>query len=217
MNIIEAKDLRINVNNEYYLENISFNIEEKETVVLYAQNIEATAILKAIYLDKKAIDGEIYYFNESINKFNRSDIDEWHANDISYIDKNDGLFFNLRVIENITLPQSINRIEIDKEYLNEVINVLKIQDLMEKYPIELTKYERLRVSIARAIISKPYIILIDNAFEFLNKVNLEEIFKILNTLSSMFSITLFHATTDINMLKFATKKLVLEEGILSEL
>ncbi|MBR4237494.1 ATP-binding cassette domain-containing protein [bacterium] len=217
MDIIEVKDLRINVNNDYYLENISFSIQEKETAILVAPKIEASAILKAIYLDKKAIDGEIYYFNESINKYNRSDIDEWHANDISYIDNNDGLFFNLNIKENITLPQSINRVEIDKDYLNEIINVLNINELMNKYPIELSQYERLKVNIARAVISKPYIVLIDNAFDFLNQEHKEEAFKLLNTLSSMFNIALFHATTDINMLKFGTKKLVLEEGILSEL
>ena len=217
MNIIEAKDLRINVNNDYYLDNISFSIQEGETCVLYAPSNEAKAILKAIYLEKRALDGEILYFSESTDKYNRNDIDEWHASDISYIDKNDNLFFNLTILENITLPQSINRVDIDKDYLDQVVRALKIDNLLDKYPIDLSRYERLRVSVARAVISKPYILLIDNAFDFLNKAHQEEAFELLNSINSMFHITLFHATTNINMLKYATKRLVLEEEILSEL
>ncbi|MBP5342712.1 ATP-binding cassette domain-containing protein [bacterium] len=217
MNIIETKNLKINVNNDYFIDNISFSVSEGDTLVLYSNEHEGSQLLKAIYLEKKPVDGEIYYFDELINKYNRNDIDEWHARDISYIDKNDYLFFNLSIKENITLPQQINRVEIDKAYFNEVIKTLDIATLLDKYPIDLNPYERKKISIARAIISRPFILLIDNAFEFLTKPHQDEIFKMLNTINSMFHIAMFHTTTNINMLKYATKKFVIEEGILSEL
>ena len=81
---------------------------------------------------------------------------------IGFIFQNYNLIPVLNVLENIILPIELDGGEPDKEFVQEVIELLGLKEKMYKMPSQLSGGQQQRVAIARALASKPSIILADD-------------------------------------------------------
>ncbi len=71
--------------------------------------------------------------------------------------------------KNIMLPLELANNTHDVEYFSEIVKLLKIEDCLSKYPSQLSGGQRMRVSIARALITKPEILFMDEPFSSLDE------------------------------------------------
>ncbi|MFM1515353.1 ABC transporter ATP-binding protein [Helcococcus ovis] len=125
-------------------------------------------------------------------------------------------FFNLIPVltaeENIKLPTSLDNIEIDKEMFDEIIKQLGLTDRLNHFPSQLSGGEQQRVSIGRALINKPSIILADEPTGNLDKKNSQEILNLLKLFGKKYGITVVMITHDLSLAAAADRIIKIEDG-----
>lgn len=125
-------------------------------------------------------------------------------------------FFNLlqeqTIIENLMIPFDLNHERVDKAFFEEVINDLELTNLVNKFPHELSGGEQQRVSIARALIRKPAIILADEPTGNLDRENTKQVIKLIRHCQKRFDQTILMVTHDIELAKETDALIYMEDG-----
>lgn len=125
-------------------------------------------------------------------------------------------FYNLipviTVKENIEMPLLLDNKQIDKTYLNELLKLLKIRDKLSSFPGSLSGGEMQRASIARALITKPSIILADEPTGNLDTKTGKEVINLLRLSVKKYHQTLIMITHDPSIAVSADRVIKLVDG-----
>jgi putative ABC transport system ATP-binding protein len=120
---------------------------------------------------------------------------------IGYILQSGGLLPFLNVKDNILLSQKLNDQEVDLKSFNKLINLLGIQEQINKKPQYLSGGQRQRVAIARALIHNPEVILADEPTASVDKPTAIEIRNQLNKLAKAYGSSVLMVTHDMEMVE----------------
>ena len=140
-----------------------------------------STLLSLVSLIDRPSSGSIRFQNKQIDFSKSEKNDLFRANNIGIIYQQDNLLPDFNALENVYLA-SLAAGNDKKSALNKAKYILKIVGLshrIEHYPSELSGGEKQRVSIARALINEPKIILADEPTGSLDKKTSEEIFSLL--------------------------------------
>lgn len=171
------------------LDNFSYSFLNRGLVGIYGDSgCGKTTLLNLIGGIDTLTSGDILIDNKSLTKFKNKELDAYRNQEIGFIFQDDNLIDNLNVFENVSLALSLRKIngKRRKELVSESLKEVGILDKEKKYPSELSGGEKQRVTIARALIKKPRIILADEPTGSLDKENSFEIMKILKELSKKY-------------------------------
>lgn len=156
--------------------------------------------------------GSVVVKDIELTKLNNKDLMRFRRNHIGFVFQ----FFNLlqeqTVIENLMLPFDLNNQQPDKKFINEIVHYLHIDNLLNKFPYELSGGEQQRVSIARALIRKPSIILADEPTGNLDRENTKQVVQLLKECQKLYSQTIIMVTHDVDLSKQADALIYLEDG-----
>lgn len=145
--------------------------------------------------------GSILVKDHELTKLDQRELSRFRREHIGFIFQ----FFNLlqeqTVMENLMLPFDLNGERVDQAFVNEVIQYLDLNKLVDKFPFELSGGEQQRVSIARAVIRKPDIILADEPTGNLDRENTKQVMNLLKECQAMYSQTIIMVTHDIDLAK----------------
>ena len=145
------------------LKNISFTLEKGKVGVLLGPNgAGKTTLLNAISGIIPAKNGHIYLDGKEITTV---PIEE---RDISYIFQNLALFPHLTVYENIAFPLHIKKEENIGKKVSRILKKVDILALKDRYPLRLSGGEKQKVAIARALVTNPELLLLDEPFASLD-------------------------------------------------
>ncbi len=204
--MIKVKNLTHYYNNDKALENINLEINKGEFVCLVGESGSGkSTLLSIISTLLKPTKGELFF--ENLNYKNIKDIDDFRKTNIGFIFQFHYLINYLTVKENIKLAN-------EKATENEIYNLLKIlriDNLSNKYPNEISGGQRQRVSIARALINKPKVIIADEPTGNLDSKNSLNVFEIFKKLSQE-QVTIIVATHDKNLAQIANKIYEVKDG-----
>ncbi|MCF4174503.1 molybdenum ABC transporter ATP-binding protein ModC [Vibrio sp. McD22-P3] len=101
----------------------------------------------------------------------------------------------------------------DPAYFNEIVGLLAIGDLLNRYPSSLSGGEKQRVAIGRALLSKPQILLMDEPLASLDISRKRELMPFLEKLSHSIDIPILYVTHSLNeILRLAQHLVVIEDG-----
>ena len=204
--MIKVKNLTHYYNNDKALENINLEINKGEFVCLVGESGSGkSTLLSIISTLLKPTKGELFF--ENLNYKNIKDIDDFRKTNIGFIFQFHYLINYLTVKENIKLA---NKKATENEIHN-LLKILRIENLSNKYPNEISGGQRQRVSIARALINKPKVIIADEPtgnLDSKNSLNVFEIFKKLN----QEQVTIIVATHDKNLAQIANKIYEVKDG-----
>ncbi|MGC9517673.1 MAG: ATP-binding cassette domain-containing protein [Methanomicrobiales archaeon] len=128
-------------------------------------------------------------------------------NEIGFVPPYPNLLDYLTLLENVMLPMNVK----DQTLAIETLKKLGVDDI-HSYPQELSTEFQLIASIARAIINKPKLILIDEPTFKLSKSSSANVMELIKSLKQKFSIITF--TDDINLSKYSDTDFNLNNGIL---
>lgn len=228
MKILEVKDLSFEIKNNKILKNVSFFLEEGEiTSIIGESGSGKTTISKLIMgldFNNSKKQGKILFLNEDINLFSQKKLREYRGKEVAYVSQNPfNVFHNIQKIkdffyETILSHQKISKQEIREkavEILKEV-NLPNGEEILEKYPFELSGGMLQRVMIALILLLKPKIIIADEPTSALDSYNREEIINIFRKLADS-GITFLIITHDYSFARALSKKfIVIREGDIVE-
>ena len=125
-------------------------------------------------------------------------------------------FYNLiptlNVTDNVILPILLDGKKVDKEKLNELIKLLKLEDRRTALPSELSGGEQQRVSIGRALMNKPSILLADEPTGNLDSTASKEIVDIFKYYNKTYKQTILLVTHDERIALQADRIMTLKDG-----
>ena len=125
-------------------------------------------------------------------------------------------FYNLipvlNVIENMTLPVRMDGRPVNKEHLNELLDILSLKGRENHLPNQLSGGQQQRVSIGRALMNAPAVVLADEPTGNLDSKNSQEIVELLKYSNQKFNQTLIVITHDENIALQADRIIAIEDG-----
>ena len=105
--------------------------------------------------------GSVVVDGQSLSKMSRSELTIFRRRKIGFIFQNYNLIPNLTIYDNIVLPVELDGRSVDRQYLDKIVSVLGLEGKLERKPNKLSGGQQQRAAIARALITKPALILAD--------------------------------------------------------
>ena len=143
--------------------NLSFHIPKGELVFLMGPTgAGKSTVLKTIYRDIPISDGNLYINGEDVGNIRRRHVPQFRRK-IGMVFQDYRLVLDRTVFENIALPLQIEGVpkkEI-KDKVNDIGEKVGLKKRINNYPGQLSGGEKQRVSIARALVKNPLVILAD--------------------------------------------------------
>ena len=197
------------------INNISFTVEEGEFVgVMGASGSGKTTLLNCISTIDRVSSGHIFINNNDITKLNSKKIAKFRREELGFIFQDFNLLDTLTCYENIALALTISRVnhkEIEMR-VKEVANKLGIIEILNKYPYEISGGQKQRVACARAIITKPSLVLADEPTGALDSKSAKMLLESLEHLNTELNATIMMVTHDAFTASYANRILFIKDG-----
>lgn len=197
------------------LNGVSLNVEKGEFVSIVGTSGSGKSTLLNIIggLDKPT-EGKTIIDNKNIWDLDETSRTIFRRRNIGFIFQMYNLIPILTVKENILLPVNLDGNHIDKEFLDKIISLLKLEDRMDFMPNELSGGQQQRVAIARALITKPSIILADEPTGNLDSKTSQEVLGLLKLTQEWFDQTIIMITHNEEIAQLASRVIRIEDGLI---
>lgn len=170
MNILKVNNLR-KIYNEgkkeaevLALKDINFEVKKGEFVAIMGESGSGkSTLLNLIATLDSPTSGEIILNNEKIKNQNDKEKAKFRREKLGFVYQDFSLLNSLNNRDNIFLPLVLENTKYKEmeERLEPIAKSLKIEDLLNKFPYEISGGQKQRIAVARAIITKPEILLAD--------------------------------------------------------
>ena len=195
------------------LDNVSFTVEKGEFVsIVGASRSGNSTLLHLIGGVDRPTSGKVFINDEDIYKLNNDDLAIFRRRQIGLIYQFYNLIPILNVIENISLPLELDGRKPDKKDLNEMIELLGLENRQSHLPSQLSGGEQQRVSIGRALITRPSLILADEPTGNLDSKASEEIVNLLKKTNKKYNQTIIMITHNLEIAKMTDRIITIEDG-----
>ena len=218
--IILFNEVSLKISETNIIENLNFSISSGDFTYLIGKTGSGkSSIIRSIYCDIPIQSGNCVIDGIEIDKIKK--------NQIPFLRRKIGIIFqDFKLLSDRSVHKNLefvlkatewkDKLKID-ERINEVLNQVGMIDIKDRFPHQLSGGEQQRVSIARAILNKPELILADEPTGNLDPATSKEIMNLLIDINNQGS-TVLMATHDYDMISnFPKKTLRLEDGKLFEL
>ncbi|QQD84973.1 MULTISPECIES: methionine ABC transporter ATP-binding protein [Jeotgalicoccus] len=194
------------------LEDVSISINEQEKFgIIGASGSGKSTLLRMINALETPDDGTVTVQGENPSKLKGEQL-RMYKKDISMVFQQFNLLNNKTVLENITLPLKLHTYK-DALDVEEVLKFTGLLDKKDNYPGQLSGGQKQRVGIARALITKPKLLLCDEPTSALDDKTTDEIVEVLKQAHKVYGMTIVIVTHELNVIKqLCDRTVVLEDG-----
>lgn len=170
MSLLEVKNVkkiyttRFGSNQVEALRDVNFTVERGEYVAIMGESGSGkTTLLNILAALDKPTEGKVYLKDRDLGKLKEKEIATFRRQNLGFVFQDFNLLDTFSLKDNIFLPLVLSGKkypEMEKR-LKPIAEKLGIEKLLEKYPYEVSGGQKQRAAIARALITKPQLILAD--------------------------------------------------------
>ena len=192
------------------LRGVSLNVKKGEFLTIFGTSGGGkTTMLNIIGTIDTPSRGDVKIF-EKLIKADTADkeLSDIRLNNISFVFQSFNLFQNLNVLENIEMPMKIKG-QLSYKKIHEralsLIEKVGLTNRIHHFPNQLSGGEQQRVTIARALVNNPNILLLDEPTGDLDTKNADIVMSLLLELNLLHGITMIMVTHDVSLKNFGEK------------
>jgi putative ABC transport system ATP-binding protein len=192
------------------LRGVSLKVKKGEFLTIFGTSGGGkTTMLNIIGTIDTPSRGDVKIFDKLIKSdTSDKDLSNIRLNNISFVFQSFNLFQNLNVLENVEMPMKIkgelNYKKIKERALN-LIEKVGLTNRLKHYPNQLSGGEQQRVTIARALVNSPDILLLDEPTGDLDTKNADIVMSLLLELNLLHGITMIMVTHDISLKNYGQR------------
>ena len=197
------------------IDDVSFEVQKGEFVgVMGPSGSGKTSLLNVIATIDEVSSGHIYLNGKDLTEINKKEIGRFRRENLGFIFQDFNLIDTLTIHENIALALTINKTnknEIDGK-VNSVAKELGIEEILTKYPYEVSGGQKQRTACARALITNPKLILADEPTGALDSRSAQMLIEMISSLNKDFKATILMVTHDSFTASYCDRILFIKDG-----
>ena len=194
------------------LDGIDLEIEEGERVILLGPSGSGkTTLLNCLSALDSPTDGTYMFQGESVPQNHSEKMTSFRRDNIGYVFQFFNLLQDLTVMENILLIQELAGKK-NPERAKELLNLVGLNDEMNRFPGEISGGQQQRVAIARSIAKKPTLLLGDELTGNLDTETSKKVMEVLVEACAKENITAIFVTHDESLIQYATRVIRIDSG-----
>ena len=193
MKLLELKKISkaytSNIGEFKILDNVNLSLQNKENIFLFGPSgCGKSTLLNILAGLDQPDDGEMYFQDQIIKK----KFLETLQKDLGIIFQDHYLISELNIFDNVKLKCN------NHEEIKEILKYFKVLDLKNKFPNQLSNGQKQRVCVARALVSKPKLLIADEPTSYLDRNNADLVINLILTASKKFDISTVVASHDMS-------------------
>tara|TARA_B100001287_G_scaffold48343_1_gene37342 strand:- start:2561 stop:3217 length:657 start_codon:yes stop_codon:yes gene_type:complete len=213
--MITIQNIKKSFDNLNVLKGINVEFKKGEIVSIVGKSgAGKTTLLQIIGTLEKPTEGNILYENNDVFKFNSNELSEFRNKNIGFVFQFHHLLPEFTALENVCMPAFIRGLPYKKavEKARYLLNALEISNRENHKPNELSGGEQQRVSVARALINEPKVVLADEPSGNLDTKTANELHNIFFKLREENNQTFIIVTHNNKLADLADRKIIMNDG-----
>ena len=200
------------------LKNVSFSVPKGEYVAIVGESGSGkSTLLNMIGALDTPTSGKVLIDGKDTFSMPERKLTIFRRRNIGFIFQAFNLVPELTVEQNIIFPVLLDYQKPDRNYLEELLKVLNLQDRRNHLPSQLSGGQQQRVAIGRALITRPALILADEPTGNLDTQNSSEVIALLKEASRKYERTIIMITHNRSIAQTADRVLSVSDGVLTDL
>lgn len=199
------------------IRDIDFSVMEREFLgIMGASGSGKTTMLNCISTIDTVSAGHIYLDGTDVTEIHPKEIARFRRENLGFIFQDFQLLDTLTIEENVSLALTINHVPAKeiKARVQNIAQILKITDILEKYPYQVSGGQKQRCACARAIIHRPKLILADEPTGALDSHSAQMLLATMQGMNEHLGATLLVVTHDAMTASYAERILFLRDGMI---
>lgn len=205
MEILTLKNISFSYRDKVIFDNYNFVMKKEEIIAIIGPSgCGKSTLLKIINGLETEYSGDVLLNGVNVNNI------PVNKRDIVLMFQDNLLFPHMTIFENIEFSLKMKKYpkhEI-KKMVEEVAKDIHLQDKLNKYPKELSGGQQRRVALARAVISKPKLLLLDEPFTGLDKEIKLEIMNLVKIIREKYNTSIIFVTHDLSEAEYLEAKCI---------
>jgi ABC superfamily ATP binding cassette transporter, ABC protein len=197
------------------LKGVNFSVEKGEFISIMGESgAGKTTLLNIIATLDRATSGVLSLNGKDISTLKSGEIARFRRKELGFVFQDFNLLDQFGNRDNIYLPLVLSEenLSLMEDRLNEIKDRLGISELLDKYPYEISGGQKQRIAIARAIITKPSLLLADEPTGALDSTSSEMILNLFRQVNEDGQ-TVLVVTHSLRAASYAKRVLFIKDGI----
>lgn len=163
-NIKKVYTQRLGAKETVALKNVHFSVENGEFISVMGESGSGkTTLLNLLSTLDKPTEGEVILDGTALTNVKEKEISKFRREQLGFVFQDFNLLDNFSLKDNIFLPLVLEQTPVNEmeKRIKPLARKLGIEELLEKYPYEVSGGQKQRAAVARALITKPKLVLAD--------------------------------------------------------
>lgn len=199
------------------LNGVSFEIEKGEFVgIMGPSGAGKSTLLNVIATIDTATTGQISIGGQDIGRIKEPELSDFRRSKLGFIFQDYNLLDTLTLKENIALPLILSKTSVKQieTTVKSVTTDLGIENILNKYPYEVSGGQKQRASAARAIVNNPELVLADEPTGALDSKSSKDLLQCMQRLNENIQTTIMLVTHDVFAASFCKRIIFIKDGVL---
>lgn len=214
-NVKKVYTTRFGGNQVEALKNVNFSVEEREYVAIMGESGSGkTTLLNILAALDRPNSGKVYLKGRDLSGIKEKELAAFRRQNLGFVFQDFNLLDTFSLKDNIFLPLVLSgrKYEEMEAKIHPIAQKLGIETLLNKFPYEVSGGQKQRAAVARALISKPQLILADEPTGALDSKAADELLTLFHTINDDGQ-TIVMVTHSVKAASTAKRVLFIKDGV----